>query len=478
MSVVSTPLGQPGATTPVLTLHDLTGTEAATKLLNIKRTAKHDPKEVLETVRRLDPTTASKLQLKEFRTEAVPFKLMSMTRTWNNEGNPSYVAVSYCWHSDEWNIAENLQLHQEAGWSFPISSVMLDAVLDMTEDDYEGVWIDQVCIDQTNLNEKAHAIGNMDLIYRCARRVIILLEDVELSEDEEQALRCLTGLPDSSADEEFHITGNDVERNVGSQSKPTLLKLVQAVRKIISARWFTRAWCAQEYQLAPTRIFVVACRKASYVALGSNFFLNFRFELDKIDPVLCDCLQDLDSSPFESYTYGIRTFSNTEVENAVFETFYNVCMLKSALLCDKISIALNISGLGLDFQGDINLEHECKWILASIALASGDISVLGGLKSSDDWQLAGPQIPWFQWPLNDGHFTHYVTRTRGHMKRPDSIHSISPATIDLDILLIRGYFLSPTANSSHLASLFMGKLPSVSKLQQPSVMPHQTHILS
>ena len=472
MSVVSTPLGQPGAAIPVLTLHDLTGTEAATKLLNIKRTAKHDPKEVLETVRRLDPTTASKLQLKEFRTEAVPFKLMSMTRTWNNEGNPSYVAVSYCWHSDEWKIAENLQLHQEAGWSFPISSVMLDAVLDMTEDDYEGVWIDQVCIDQTNLNEKAHAIGNMDLVYRCARSVIILLEDVELSEDEEQALRCLTGLPDSSADEEFHITGDDVEQNISSQSKPILLTLVQAVSKIISARWFTRAWCAQEYQLAPERIFVIACRKASYVSLASNFFEYLQFELDKIDPLLCHCLLDLDRSPFESFTYGINTFTNAEVENAVFQTFRNVCMLKSALLCDKISIALNISGLGLNFQGDINLENECRWVLASIALASGDTSVLGGLKSNDDCQSAWNQIPWFQWPLNDDDFTYYVTHTRRSITRPDSIHSITPATIDLDVLFIRGSFLSPTSNSSHFARLFMGKLPSVRKLKQTSVMPH------
>lgn len=49
----------------------------------------------------------------------------------------------------------------------------------------EGVWIDDPCIDQSNEAEKIAGIGCMIIIYRAARRMIVVLEDVRHKEDEQ-----------------------------------------------------------------------------------------------------------------------------------------------------------------------------------------------------------------------------------------------------------------------------------------------------
>ncbi len=53
----------------------------------------------------------------------------------------------------------------------------------------EGLWIDQLCIDQRNKEEKGVAIAAMDVIYRGARVVVVALADVEISWDKQTFLR-------------------------------------------------------------------------------------------------------------------------------------------------------------------------------------------------------------------------------------------------------------------------------------------------
>ncbi|KXJ87376.1 hypothetical protein Micbo1qcDRAFT_167725, partial [Microdochium bolleyi] len=50
-----------------------------------------------------------------------------------------------------------------------------------------AVWLDQLCINQASEDDKTTHVGAMDLIYRSARRVVILLEDVQLADSHEEA---------------------------------------------------------------------------------------------------------------------------------------------------------------------------------------------------------------------------------------------------------------------------------------------------
>jgi hypothetical protein len=63
----------------------------------------------------------------------------------------------------------------------------MEAVLAIRQIPKEGVWIDKLCINQDDTADRRRHIGVIDAIYRSARRVVILLEDVQLNKDEEAA---------------------------------------------------------------------------------------------------------------------------------------------------------------------------------------------------------------------------------------------------------------------------------------------------
>jgi Heterokaryon incompatibility protein (HET) len=91
----------------------------------------------------------------------------------------SFICLSYCWHKEDWSTTTSHGLHEE----WPITENMLCAFLAQRSTYDEGVWIDALCIDQNNPTEKMHAIGSMDMLYKSARTVYIILEDIILPEE-------------------------------------------------------------------------------------------------------------------------------------------------------------------------------------------------------------------------------------------------------------------------------------------------------
>jgi len=92
----------------------------------------------------------------------------------------SFIALSCCWHSDDWTPMERCR--QLDSW--PLCSVTLRESLNQRKSQGEGLWIDACCIDQNDIVEKRHAIGAMDAIYRSARQVVIALEVFSLSDEQ------------------------------------------------------------------------------------------------------------------------------------------------------------------------------------------------------------------------------------------------------------------------------------------------------
>lgn len=96
----------------------------------------------------------------------------------------SFIAVSYRCPIPEWpDVKDFIDLRVE-GKQIPISKQSWHFLLDVRESDQEGIWIDQICINQEDEAEKASAIAAMDALYASARLVFILLEDVTLTHDE------------------------------------------------------------------------------------------------------------------------------------------------------------------------------------------------------------------------------------------------------------------------------------------------------
>jgi hypothetical protein len=61
---------------------------------------------------------------------------------------------------------------------------MVDTIMRLRKNEQKAVWLDRLCIIQNDERDKEIHIGSMDLVYRSARRIIILFEDIQLSKEE------------------------------------------------------------------------------------------------------------------------------------------------------------------------------------------------------------------------------------------------------------------------------------------------------
>jgi hypothetical protein len=69
-----------------------------------------------------------------------------------------------------------------------MSSLLYNALLNERQSQSEGVCINQVCINQDDEAEKQITVNTMDIIYKCTRAAVILLDDIEITKIEQEAL--------------------------------------------------------------------------------------------------------------------------------------------------------------------------------------------------------------------------------------------------------------------------------------------------
>lgn len=176
----------------------------------------------------------------------------------------SFTAISYSWHYPSWQLAPTAQ-PIAPGWE--ISRPMVDAIMGLRENEDEAVWMDKLCIDQTDEKDKDMHIGAMDIIYRSARRLIILFKDIQLREEEGEAGVAYAGFYQDLCGEvsDRGLEGRERSQFVHSYFpvRERMLReegkghLPQAIRpfvmKMLTSRWYSRAWCAHESRVAPAR---------------------------------------------------------------------------------------------------------------------------------------------------------------------------------------------------------------------------------
>ncbi len=309
---------------------------------------------------------------------------------------PSYLIVSYCWHhSTQWKPVD-----PEVLPLWEISPLMVEAILKLRESPQEGVWIDRACIDQTSPAEKADAIGCMGFIYKAARRLVIPLEDVQLTREEEiEGIRCAHIYRDAVN----NYLGGDLFAEIQERFFPTdeeYVTLLSFLEKMVSARWTQRAWCSHEI-----RVQTVGRRfRAVFLVFGSQLkVLQFDFGMIACFSKYLITTDRHKSSPLDPgdppYVFARPTskgtsqhlqqkwrrqdlryrFSSLLLDSAprplisqLQETFNYSC----EKTVDNISIALNVRGVGLFFNGSAMSEDECYWIMTAVSIAEGDTTPL------------------------------------------------------------------------------------------------------
>lgn len=178
---------------------------------------------------------------------------------------PPYEALSYVWGEQSDQDHATVAVAPEDGSDKP------DTYIELTRNlatclpylryrrQPRALWIDTICIDQENLNEKSQCVRAMAEIYNFASRVIIWLgPEANYSTNAIKQLEWLGS----------QVIINWKARSMILAAEPTLDELDEVIYRnldifllLLSRPWFERLWVQQEAKLA--RHAVVVCSSAS-----------------------------------------------------------------------------------------------------------------------------------------------------------------------------------------------------------------------
>ena len=153
---------------------------------------------------------------------------------------PAYDALSYCWGEDEGTTLITCN-----GVELEIRKNLHKALQYLLKDrcpSYRPLWIDAICLNQDDDEEKAVQVPRMGEIYRAATRTVVWLgEDVD---DSGMALTFLEELTEETL-------GNiDSLLQEGTSSKETFDYQLASLTKLLNQPWFYRLWVVQEVILS------------------------------------------------------------------------------------------------------------------------------------------------------------------------------------------------------------------------------------
>ncbi|KAL2174056.1 heterokaryon incompatibility protein-domain-containing protein [Thermothelomyces heterothallicus CBS 202.75] len=175
---------------------------------------------------------------------------------------PVYRSISYTWASDGGRPQKNFKIEIDKR-KLPVLSTLQPFFQALRSRnmllDGKWWWIDSICIDQANLEERAHQVGHMDVIYRQAESVIAWLG--EASSDSELAIDFIK-LLDKTSRRKLSVA--ELRATLQQDHYRTHWK---ALTNFLSRRWWSRIWSVQEFVLAPSVTFWCGMRNVSRVAV-------------------------------------------------------------------------------------------------------------------------------------------------------------------------------------------------------------------
>ncbi|KAK3897916.1 heterokaryon incompatibility protein-domain-containing protein [Staphylotrichum tortipilum] len=459
------------------------------------------PDEILSRLNGLNPEVGRQFRLKKDVRPDVRLRMLCPAPSPGSIYSPvpSYIAVSYCWHYPKWRLAA-AATPVYPGWE--ISEPMIHAVMALRQTPDEGVWLDKLCINQDDPVDKEGHIALMDTIYHSARRVVILLEDIQLTKDEEEAGLAYRGFYEDLVHEveERGLRGDEKgqfvdqyfpkrEQQLRDDGRGHVMEAVRAfAMNILGARWYNRAWCAHESRMAKFQkvnnpLFI--CFGADGGVLGFEFrfihYLGLHLSGSEPEPPIglefMGHFNDPDPKTLRQRWWRIQKLmpdSTSDVSS--MQHLVNIlsfgCMLKG----DLMSIALNTAGIPLSFCGnEATTVEEVIWKFSLLMLACGDLVPL--VTEGQKLRVPTPKgniISWAVHPhqgVQEDHFNHTFF---------ESLTAVTQDYVELDLLVFESLPLAATAeskakadafvNTHHLDALgdqFLDEIPEPSRTEIP-----------
>ncbi|KAE8358705.1 heterokaryon incompatibility protein-domain-containing protein [Aspergillus caelatus] len=167
----------------------------------------------------------------EDNTTQIQFQLVDYTLPTSGTEDHSYEALSYVWGSED-----TPQFILIDGQTLPVTENLYTALLYLRQHQLERLlWIDAICINQGDEDEKAQQIQFMPMIYGQASQVIVWL-----------------GEPADHSDKAFEMIRLAAD-DESSEDKPTDIQQEMnhaSIVKLLERPWFRRIWVLQEVHAA------------------------------------------------------------------------------------------------------------------------------------------------------------------------------------------------------------------------------------
>lgn len=398
--------------------------------------------DLLQDAAKLDEGVLDVFQTKSTLVDNMPFRLLRIGRPGDAESISSYIAVSYCWHSDDWSVLPTLT--KQTNPPLPLTVEMFDALKTLRKSDDEGIWIDQICIKQSDEVEKQCVIASMDLVYSSARKVVVVLEDIFITEEEHQTFQDWT---------------DAVVRDGPFGPLPGNLSCIQSLfLKLLSSRWFSRAWCIHEHHVSSRCDILVSgtVKKQIYVISLELMveFINKAIKFDSSFPPEDDLETGRKWRNIKGVGDAVTINTSAQAKEAppLTDLFATISSLNATVPSDKLSIVLNIASLGISLIPGRKLEiQECWYFFSLICMALGDMRCLTSRGSSIG--KGDIMSSWLQWPD--------PTRVGRLLPLPKPLHKrhqiqSTPLCLSLDIYFLSGVVSSePSEPSKAVATNFV-----------------------
>ncbi|KAG8156845.1 hypothetical protein KVR01_013258 [Diaporthe batatas] len=171
---------------------------------------------------------------------------------------PEFVAISYTWGSPS-----NLSSISLNGTCFQVRENCYKALLQCRQQNIKQyIWIDSICINQDNVDEKGPQVAMMSTLYRNASRVLVSIQPSLRSEPrvgnvDPTALVALTNVIKEGLLSNRPRSANHDRDNLdslvdegGTLLAERRLPLRDAINGIVGAEYWTRLWILQELAMS------------------------------------------------------------------------------------------------------------------------------------------------------------------------------------------------------------------------------------
>ncbi len=179
---------------------------------------------------------------------------------------PPYLALSYTWQRPvPTQLADVVEAVSTAtlsidGRTLEIGTNLGDALRYLHAHQLGLFWVDAICIDQKNLDERSEQVARMRSIYSKAQRVLVWLGPAANNSDMAMDLLMLLAQRADGHNAVAWLENNALE--------PKNFEAWKALRDLLSRNWWKRSWVIQEFALGHEVDFVCGGRRLTCSQLG------------------------------------------------------------------------------------------------------------------------------------------------------------------------------------------------------------------